>query len=118
MLKDEEKTISQAARFRPSHDWVLIKRAAPEERSKGGIWIPIIASERREQGTVMAIGPGKLIKGVPTRITDINVGDTVIFNVPMRSEAALEASKVTIGDEEFLAVRETALLAQVVEDDA
>ena len=45
--------------FRPLHDWVLIKRSKPEEKTSGGIIIPDAARSKSTEGIVEAIGPGK-----------------------------------------------------------
>lgn len=46
-------------RLRPLHDWVLIKRREPDERTPGGIIIPSSAKDKPSEGIVQAIGPGR-----------------------------------------------------------
>ena len=43
----------------PLHDRVIVKPAAAEEKSAGGIIIPDTAKEKPQRGTVIAAGPGK-----------------------------------------------------------
>ncbi len=43
----------------PLHDRVIVKPAAPETISKGGIIIPDNAQEKPQRGLVLAAGPGK-----------------------------------------------------------
>jgi chaperonin GroES len=45
--------------FRPLHDWVLIRRNEPEEKTGGGIIIPDAARSKAAEGIVEAIGPGR-----------------------------------------------------------
>ena len=43
----------------PLHDRVIVKPAAAEERTAGGIIIPDTAKEKPQMGKVIAVGPGK-----------------------------------------------------------
>ena len=42
----------------PLHDRVIVKAAAAEEKTAGGIIIPDTAKEKPKQGKVLAVGPG------------------------------------------------------------
>src|SRR5690606_11322105 len=43
----------------PLHDRVIVKAAAAEEKTAGGIIIPDTATEKPQRGGVIAAGPGK-----------------------------------------------------------
>ena len=43
----------------PLHDRVIVKPAAAEEKTAGGIIIADSAKEKPQRGTVIAAGPGK-----------------------------------------------------------
>jgi chaperonin GroES len=58
----------------PLHDRVIVKAAAAEEKSAGGIIIPDTAKEKPQRGTVLAAGPGK--KDEPVTV---KTGDTVLY---------------------------------------
>lgn len=45
-------------KIRPLHDWAIIKRIDPEEKTAGGIIIPDSARESPSEGIIQAIGPG------------------------------------------------------------
>ena len=45
-------------KFRPLHDRVVVKRILAEEKTKGGIIIPDSATEKPQEGEVVAAGPG------------------------------------------------------------
>ena len=55
-------------------DRVLIKPAAAEEKSKGGIIIPDTAKEKPQRGTVVAVGNGS-----KDHTMTVKVGDTVLY---------------------------------------
>ena len=58
----------------PLHDRVIVKPAAAEEKTAGGIIIPDTAKEKPQRGTVLAAGPGK--KDEPVTV---KAGDTVLY---------------------------------------
>ena len=45
--------------IKPLADRVLVKPAEAEQKTAGGIIIPDTAKEKPQQGTVIAVGPGK-----------------------------------------------------------
>ncbi|MBS1616394.1 MAG: co-chaperone GroES [Bacteroidetes bacterium] len=89
------------AKITPLHDRVIVKPAAAEETTKGGIIIPDTAKEKPQRGTVIAAGPGK--KDEPT---SVKAGDTVLYGKYAGTEVNLEG-------EDFLIMRESDILAIV-----
>lgn len=64
----------------PLHDKVIVKPIEPETVTAGGIIIPdTVDKEKPEQGTVVAVGPGKFDDGVREPMT-VKEGDRVIFS--------------------------------------
>lgn len=57
--------------MRPINDRVLVKPAAAEETTKGGIIIPDTAKEKPQRGTVIAVGPGKDDKAMTVKVNDV-----------------------------------------------
>ena len=66
--------------FRPLHDRVLVKRMDSEEKTSGGIIIPDSAQEKPQEGTVAAVGTGKLLDDGTVMPLDVKKGDAVLFN--------------------------------------
>ena len=65
-------------KFRPLHDRVVVRRLNSEEKTKGGIIIPDTAKEKPQEGTVVAVGPGRWDEDGEKRIPlDVAEGDTV-----------------------------------------
>ncbi len=93
--------------FRPLHDWVLIKRSNPEEKTSGGIIIPDAARSKPTEGVVEAIGPGKFEKEkgkgkkekkfVPTVLKP---GQHVMFIDYMTKEIVLNGEEITLIQED------------------
>lgn len=60
--------------MRPINDRVVVKPAAAEEKSAGGIILPESAKEKPQRGEVVAVGNGK--DGKPMTV---KVGDIVLY---------------------------------------
>jgi chaperonin GroES len=85
----------------PIHDRVIVRPAAAEEKTAGGIIIPDTAKEKPQKGVVVAVGAGK--KDEPMTV---KVGDTVLYGKYAGTEIQIEF-------EELLIMRESDILAVV-----
>ena len=66
-------------KIRPLHDRVVVKRMEEERKTASGIVIPDTATEKPDQGEIVAVGAGKKDdKGIHMAI-DVKVGDRVLF---------------------------------------
>ncbi|MFM8569152.1 MAG: co-chaperone GroES [Candidatus Kapaibacterium sp.] len=80
----------------PLHDRVIVRPAAPEEKSKGGIIIPDTAKEKPMQGQIVAVGAGKVAEdGTVTKLT-VKVGDTVLYGTYSGTEISIEGDDMLI----------------------
>ena len=86
---------------KPLHDRVIVKAAAAEEKTAGGIIIPDTAKEKPQRGVVVAVGTGK--KDEPVTV---KVGDTVLYGKYAGTEIQIEG-------QDLLIMRESDLLAIV-----
>jgi len=68
-----------ASGLRPLGDRVVIKPLAREEVTKSGIVLPDTATEKPQQGEVVAVGPGRVLDNGDRVALDIKAGDTVLF---------------------------------------
>ena len=66
-------------KIRPLQDRVIVKRVKEEEKTKGGIIIPDSAKEKPIEGTVVAVGNGKVLEDGTVRKLDIKEGDSILF---------------------------------------
>jgi chaperonin GroES len=85
----------------PLHDRVIVKAAAAEEKTAGGIIIPDTAKEKPQRGVVMAAGPGK--KDEPM---SVKAGNNVLYGKYAGTEILIEGV-------EYLIMRESDILAIV-----
>lgn len=77
--------------IKPLADRVLIKAAAAEEKTIGGIIIPDTAKEKPLQGTVLAVG-----NGTKDEEMVLKAGDTVLYGKYAGTEVELEGEKYLI----------------------
>ena len=91
--------------LRPMGDRVFIKPDEPVEKI-GSIFIPQTARQKTGTGTIVAMGPGMLRKdGGRWPMPDVPVGARVIY------DADSPWPRVKLGGEEFLQLRDDAVLA-------
>lgn len=77
--------------IKPLADRVLIKPAAAEEKTAGGIIIPDTAKEKPLQGEVLAVG-----NGTKDEELVLKAGDTVLYGKYSGTEVELEGEKYLI----------------------
>lgn len=70
---------------------VLIKPYKQEEKTKGGIYIPESAKEKKKQGDVIAVGTFEDGKALP-----LKAGDTVLYGGYSQEEVELEKENYVI----------------------
>ncbi|MDH5229016.1 MAG: co-chaperone GroES [Gammaproteobacteria bacterium] len=90
--------------IRPLHDRVVVRRMEEERTSPGGIVIPDSATEKPEQGEIVAAGPGRVLDNGDVRALDVKVGDKVLFG-------KYAGTNVKMSGEEYLVMKEDDLLA-------
>jgi chaperonin GroES len=93
-------------KIRPLHDHIIVKRVKEEEKTKGGIIIPDSAKEKPQEGKVVAVGKGKILKDGKVQPLDVKKGDTVLFTKYAGNEVKIEG-------EEHLIIREEDILGVI-----
>ena len=68
------------AKLRPLGDRVVIQPTPREEMTKSGIVLPDTAKEKPQEGTVLAVGPGRIDDKGNRVPVDVKVGDTVLYS--------------------------------------
>jgi chaperonin GroES len=94
------------AQIRPIGDRVVVKPAAKEEVTKSGIVIPDTAKEKPQEGTVIAVGSGRLLDNGDRAAIDVREGDRVLF-------AKYGGTEFKLDGEEYLVLRESDILAVI-----
>ncbi|MGN6472607.1 MAG: co-chaperone GroES [Mycobacteriales bacterium] len=66
-------------KIQPLEDRIVVTVLESEQTTASGIVIPDTAKEKPQEGTVIAVGPGRFEDGARVPL-DISEGDTVIFS--------------------------------------
>ena len=82
-------------KLRPLGDRILVKAEEPKEKKIGGIIIPDTAKEKPQEGTIIAVGNGKIGKDGKVIPMDVKVGDKVLYG-------KYSGNEVKIDNEAFL----------------
>jgi chaperonin GroES len=93
--------------IRPLDDRVVVRPHEAEEKTSGGILLPDNAKEKQQRGTVVAVGPGKLLDNGQRGALSVAVGDEVIFGKYGGTDIEYQGDDVKI-------LRETDILAKVL----
>ena len=88
-------------RIKPLADRVLVKPAATEEKTVGGIIIPDSAKEKPLRGEIIAVG-----KGTKDEAMVLKTGDTVLYGKYAGTELELD-------NEKYLIMRQSDVLAVI-----
>ncbi|MGL4667828.1 MAG: co-chaperone GroES [Saezia sp.] len=93
-------------KLRPLHDRVVVKRIESETKTASGIVLPDAATEKPDQGEILAVGPGRRGDDGKLMVLDVKVGDRVLFG-------KYSGQTVRVNGEELLVMKEDDLFAVV-----
>jgi chaperonin GroES len=95
-----------STQIQPLADRVVVKALEETEQMRGGLYIPDTAKEKPQQGEVVAVGPGKLTEEGKRVPSELKTGDRVLYG-------KYSGTEVTVGDEQYLILRESDVLAVI-----
>ena len=91
--------------IKPLEDRIVVQVLESEQTTASGIVIPDTAKEKPQEGTVLAVGPGRFENGQRLPL-DISEGDTVIFS-------KYGGTEIKYGADEYLILSARDVLAVV-----
>ena len=91
--------------IKPLEDRIVVTVLESEQTTASGIVIPDTAKEKPQEGTVLAVGPGRFENGQRLPL-DIQEGDTVIFS-------KYGGTEVKYGADEYLILSARDVLAVI-----
>jgi chaperonin GroES len=92
--------------IRPLHDRIIVERIEEETMTASGIIIPDSAKEKPQEGTVIAVGKGKVTEDGKVLPLDVKVGDKILFGKYSGTDIKIEGN-------EYLMMREDDVLGVV-----
>ena len=90
--------------LKPLSDRVANEAAAAEEKSSGGIILPDTAQEKPQQGTVVAVGPGKVSDSGALIEMSVKEGDKILYG-------KYSGTEVNVAGTDYIIMRESDILA-------
>ncbi|MCF6276234.1 MAG: co-chaperone GroES [Candidatus Magasanikbacteria bacterium] len=83
--------------IKPLGDRVVIKAVKEEEITASGILLPdTIDKEKKAEGEIVAVGPGKILESGQRSAMEVKVGDKVIFEKWGGEEIKVEGDEYKI----------------------
>ena len=98
-------TKEASVKLQPLGDRVVIKPSPKEEITKSGIVLPDTAKEKPQDGTIVAVGPGRTTDDGKLIPLAVKVGDVVVYSKYAGTELKLDSV-------EYIIVRENDILAK------
>jgi len=83
--------------LKPLEDRIVVKPNEAETQTASGLVIPDTAKEKPQQGSVLAVGPGKRAENSGELIPlDIKVGDTVLYSKYGGTEVTVDGDELLV----------------------
>ncbi|MFM8304305.1 MAG: co-chaperone GroES [Actinomycetota bacterium] len=94
-------------KLQPLEDRIVVRTSEPEETTVSGLVIPDTAKEKPQQGTVLAVGPGRRSEQSGELIpVDVATGDTVVYS-------KYGGTEITVDGEDLLILSSRDVLAKI-----
>ena len=93
-------------KLKPIGDRVIVQRLGSAEKTKGGLYLPDSAQEKPQEGKVIAVGSGKMLKNGKIVPPSIKSGDRIVFG-------KYSGSEIKVDDKEYVFLSEDDILAIV-----
>ena len=81
---------------------MVVKPSESEETTTGGIVLPDTAKKKPQEGTIVAVGPGRVLDDGARRPPAVEVGQTVIY-------AKYGGNEVTVDGEDYIILDEDSI---------
>ena len=91
--------------IKPLEDRIVIKANEAETTTASGLVIPDTAKEKPQEGTVIAVGPGRFDDGVRVPM-DVKVGDVILYS-------KYGGTEIKHGGDEFIVLSARVILAVI-----
>ena len=110
MPSQEVRTLATATaskKLRPLGDRVVIQPSAREEMTKSGIVLPDTAKEKPQEGSILAVGPGRVLDDGKREAMDVKVGQKVLYGKYAGTEFKVDGDDLLIvSQKDILAIVE------------
>ena len=83
-------------KLNPLDDRIVIKQLEAEEKTSGGIILPDSAKEKPQIGSVVAVGPGKMLDNGKRSQMTVKLKDEVFYSKYMGNDVEIDGQKYVI----------------------
>jgi chaperonin GroES len=94
-VRKKEDGMAKQFNLKPLEDRIVVQPSEEEETTTSGIVIPDTAKEKPQEGSVVAVGPGRFEDGNRVPL-DVSVGDKVIYSKYGGTEVKVEGEEYLI----------------------
>lgn len=96
-----------STKLRPLGDRVVVKPTPREEMTKSGIVLPDTAKEKPQEGSILAVGPGRILDDGSREAMDVAVGQKVLYGKYAGTEFKVDGDELLIvSQKDILAIVE------------
>jgi chaperonin GroES len=93
-------------KVQPLADRVVVEPLEETEEMRGGLYIPDTAKEKPQQGTVIAVGPGRVSDEGERIPVELEEGQRILYG-------KYSGTEVTIDGQDLLIIKESDVLAVI-----
>ena len=97
---------SSSLKLKPIGDHVIVQRLGSAEKTKSGLYLPDAAQEKPQEGKVVAVGSGRMLKNGKVVPLAVKPGDRIIFG-------KYSGNEIKVDDKEYVFLSEDDILAIV-----
>lgn len=97
---------TESLNLKPLDDRLVVQPSDATEKTAGGILLPDSAKQKPQQGTVIAVGPGRLMDNGTRAPLAVKIGDVVLYG-------KYSGSDVEVGNVEYKILRESDVLGKL-----
>jgi chaperonin GroES len=98
--------VASETKLKPLGDRLVVRPSAREEMTKSGIVLPDTVKERPQEGTILAVGPGRTLDDGTREPIEVAVGEKILFQKYAGTEFKLD-------DEDLLILSQKDVLAVI-----
>jgi chaperonin GroES len=88
--------VASETKLKPLGDRLVVRPSAREEMTKSGIVLPDTVKERPQEGTILAVGPGRTLDDGTREPIEVAVGEKILFQKYAGTEFKLDEEDLLI----------------------
>lgn len=86
-------------KLQPIGSHIIVERANAADKSAGGILIPEKGKEKPKEGTVIAVGSGKMLEDGKRQQMQLKAGDRILFTSYAGTEVKIDGTEYLVMEE-------------------